>query len=281
MRFLRWLVRTFFVTLAAVTAFLLLAQEKMLYHPRRYPHAPIAAFGGDEHRVKPLTYTTSQGPQVGYYMEPLKGRPGGAKGPIWVAFCGNGSLALEWLHVIGGSASPGDAFLLVDYPGYGACAGRPTPQTIQESADKSLDALAARLGASRAELEPRLNVLGHSLGAANALAFASTHPVSRVVLVAPFSSMRDMAQRSVGWPLCYLLRHNFDNRARMREIAGQPRVPAIEIFAGTHDDLIPFTMGRELASLIPGARFEAIDGAGHNDILEIARDKILDAMRQD
>lgn len=177
------------------------------------------------------------------------------------------------MHLVNGCPGGADGFLLIEYPGYGNCEGHPCSEAIQNSADMALAALATRLGMAAPDLEPRLQTLGHSLGCAAALGFASRHlGVSRVVLLAPFTSMEDMARRTVGWPLCFLLADNYDNRARVREIAARTNPPELEILAGTNDSLIPFTMGRELAGLAPKiARFLPVEGAGHNDILDHTR----------
>src|SRR3712207_8818864 len=42
---------------------------------------------------------------------------------IWVAFPGNGSLALDWLAFVARDPNPANAYLLVDYPGYGRSEG--------------------------------------------------------------------------------------------------------------------------------------------------------------
>ena len=269
MRYLRRLASVLVLVIATPVLLLLAVQDKMIYHPRPYPFQ-VAGSIGPTRRVEPLAYSSSQGSQQCYFVPGHPDPEGRLRGTVWVVFCGNASLALEWLQFVNAFPLEQDSFLLMDYPGFGACAGHPTPETIQESANKALDALALHLGVPVKELELRLNVLGHSLGAASALGFASKHPVSRIVLIAPFSSLQDMARRSVGWPLCLLLLHDFDNRARIREITTGTNVPDIEILAGTRDEVIPFTMGQELASISPRVHFEAVDGAGHNDILTLA-----------
>jgi pimeloyl-ACP methyl ester carboxylesterase len=129
------------------------------------------------------------------------------------------------------------------------------------------------------DLDPRLNVLGHSIGAAAALQFAAHHPVRRVVLAAPFTSLRDMARRTVGCPLCYLLRHNFDNRARLAELAARPQPPSVVIFHGTDDALIPEQMGRSLAGMFPRiVAFHEVEGADHNSVVFAAETQIFAAM---
>ncbi len=123
-------------------------------------------------------------------------------------------------------------------------------------------------------------MLGHSLGAATGLNFAARHPVERIVLIAPFTTMRAMARRSVGWPLCWLLLHNYDNRARLRELAARPHPPRIAIFHGEDDQFIPVAMGRGLAAMFPGMiAFHPVPGAGHASVLD-AWPQISDFMRE-
>jgi alpha-beta hydrolase superfamily lysophospholipase len=114
-----------------------------------------------------------------------------------VAFCGNVSLALDWTTILRGYASETDAFLLVDYPGYGKCAGYATIASMRSSSDAALDALAGGLGTTEAELEPHLCAIGHSLGAAVALDFAARHSVQRVVAVAPFTTLHEERRLSL------------------------------------------------------------------------------------
>lgn len=267
-----------------VAVFLLLAQHRMIYFPRHYEAGTVNTLK----TVESLAYSTSQGRQQSYYVPPRSGTAWQLPSRIWVTFSGNGGLALDWLDFVRAYPAAHEAFLLMDYPGYGSCAGKPSSKTIEESADAALAALASRLGVSVAELEPRLGVLGHSLGAASALGFASAHPVARVVLLAPFTTLRDMARRSVGWPLCYLLLDNFDNRARLQEIARRASPPPVEILSGVEDELIPFAMGEQLAQNCgsnsnPGqgafaVHFQTVASAGHNDIISVGEPQIFAAM---
>jgi len=99
-----------------------------------------------------------------------------------------------------------------------------------------------------------------------------------VVLVAPFTSLKDMARRTVGWPLCHLLLDHYDNRARLLELRTREPMPGIDIFFGGNDDLVPASMGRELAALDSRVRSHEYKGAGHNDVLFSALRRIFDAM---
>jgi pimeloyl-ACP methyl ester carboxylesterase len=248
------------LALLTATAFLLGCQSKLIYFPRPYGSHELRAFrhdGGIE-----LGFTTSQGRQVAFYRPP---RAESASAPVWLFCAGNGSVALEVTNEIAlWDRSAG--WLLVDFPGYGSCAGRPSPSTIRENMLGAVDALAAHLGTTRESLRPRLGASGHSLGAAAALIAADELDLRRVVLMSPFTSMLDLARASVGWPLCHLLRHRYNNRAPLAAVVA--RGADVRLFHGAEDEIIPVAMSRELAAAHPNAvRLVEVPDAHHNDLL--------------
>ena len=121
--------------------------------------------------------------------------------------------------------------------------------------------------------------MGHSLGAAAILLFAADHNPNKIVLVSPFTSLRDMACRMVGKPLCYLAKHNYDNRARLKEVVEKKPVPEIYIIHGSRDEVIPVTMGRELGEEFSAVvQYQEIPNSSHNTIFMLAEDQIFTAM---
>lgn len=266
--------------LLAVIGLLFFGQHGLIYHPQPYGAARVERFG---RRLEALAFRTDQGRQTAFYLPP-RDASRALPEALWVLFAGNGSLALDWEELTVADPDAGRAYLLVDYPGYGGSEGRASAEAMRRAADGALDALAARLGLRDAgEVQrkvPRLGVVGHSLGAAAALDFAIEHPaVSRVVLVAPFTSLRAMARRLAGWPLSWLLRENFDNAARLDALAGRSTPPRVRIFHGDTDTFIPSTMGQFLAETHPRiARFEPVPGAGHDDVVSLAIPRLLAAL---
>src|SRR4051794_8934616 len=168
-------------------------QHSMIYHPRSYDEDYTKALPRDGVEMQ---FATVSGEQVAFYLP----RGNGPHLPkrVWVAFGGNASLALDWTWLIGQDRQPGDAFLLIDYPGYGKSEGYATIATTRAAADGALKELAARLLVSDQQIESRLNVMGHSLGSAVALDFATHHAVQRIVLMSAFTSLRDEAATLVG-----------------------------------------------------------------------------------
>jgi len=245
-------------------------QHSMVYHPRPYGagYAQALPANGEE-----ISYTLPFGKQTAFYIPPRDS--GQSPVRLWVAFCGNGSLALDWTTILAGYPNAHDAFLLVDYPGYGKCQGYATIASMRVSSDAALKTLTKRLALSEEEMESRLCTIGHSLGSAVAIDFGARHRVQRVLAIAPFTTLREEAARVITSPLSYLLIESYDNRAGIAEIRKRNREAKIAIFHGTNDEVIPVVMGRDLAQKFPFIDFFPVEGANHVSVLSEAHDQII------
>jgi uncharacterized protein len=269
-----WSVQLLIVALLLLTPvvlFLYFGQHSMIYHPRPYSlnYARMAGFDGLE-----ISYNVSAGAQTAYFIPARKG----PMRRLWLAFCGNGSLALDWMGLLRQYPRDDEAFLLVDYPGYGKNAGTATIADTRESAEAALHALSIRAGFD--EHAVSLGVLGHSLGAAAAFDFAAHHRVSRIVAIAPFTSLREEAARMVGGLLSRLVVDNYDNRASLKTIFAENPNEQVTIFHGIDDEIIPERMGAQLAREFPRIKFYPVSGADHISVLGLARDQIIACMAQ-
>lgn len=250
---------------------LLGCQSMLIYFPRPYSEGTLArarALG-----VTPVTFQTEEGRQVAHLL-PARDPSVRGGGVLWIITAGNGSLALDYLHdaLCWQEAHPAASFLFLDYPGYGGCQGSPDPESIT----RSIDAAHARLVESHGiDHIGHLGCFGHSLGAAAALIAAERLEADRIVLVSPFTSMADMAEKQLGKWARLILRHHFDNRARMQALSGRKDVEVI-IFHGEVDHLVPARMSQELAQSFPHtiASLHFVPGAGHNDVLAKAPEPI-------
>ena len=237
---------------------LALFQHKLIYHPRSYPtgYQPWKTSS-----LELLRYQTAEGSQTAYYLPPENN----SVQRVWVLFGGNAGLALDWLGLLAQLSSAGVGFLLIDYPGYGACEGSASPETIRLSTREAVQAWKREFGL---ESQPSWATLGHSLGAAAALQFAEDHPVGRIVLLAPFTSLADMVRHLFGGWLVPLLRHPFENRKPLQMVLERNPTPVILIAHGDRDEVVPVEMGRELAALNPKQiEYLEVPDTGHNDIL--------------
>lgn len=246
-----------------------------MYMLNRYDSAYLTRLPKNIHQ---LNYQTSVGSQVAFYIPPRRdfSQP---PAELWVLFGGNGSVALGWLDLIRDFPDSQDGFLLLDYPGFGACQGMPSGQTIRESSDQALLALAGFLHLPPNSFEGRICLLGHSLGCATALQFAPGHHVRRVILLAPFTNMVDIARHIVGWPLCNFVPDHYDNEARLAELERQQPRPEVLIIHGVRDPVIPVGMGRELARLYPRwIEYEELPGGTHQSFFHQDRERVVQAM---
>ena len=210
--------------------------------------------------LPPRTATSAGGRAVG-----RSGGQGdrGAPGLLW--FYGNGENIASIWPVLRDFRPPGAALLAVDYPGYGASAGRATETALYAAADAAYDALARR-----AEVDPeRIFAYGRSLGSAVASHAAAQHRTAGLILESPFTSARDMAREH------YWLLPRFIMRLRLDNVANVQRVHCpVLLFHGTADRLVPPAMGMRVAAAVAGpVEVVLIPGSGHNDTYDLGRDE--------
>lgn len=248
-----------------------------IYHPR--PYMPDDYLGGPEGMVE-LGFRTSQGRQFAWYIPPRPG--GGLPRELWVLFNGNAGTARGWRFFAEDFPGEEAGFLCVEYPSYGKSEGRPSPDAILDASNGALDALAEYLEVEVPGLERRLNVLGHSLGSGTGLRFALDHPVNRIVLVAPFTSLRDMARLFYSWPLPAFLRHHMDNDRMLAKLAARENPPRVSIIHGTEDEVVPVQMGRQLAGMFPEmVTYSEVEKADHEIILDEYRYRVFELMLEE
>jgi uncharacterized protein len=271
----RWSLRLLAVVLLlilALVALIYFRQHAMIYHPRPYDASYTNSFPPDGVEIH---YNLPAGAQTAYFIpgaEPVPKR-------LWLAFCGNGSLALDWMSTLQSYPRNGDAFLLVDYPGYGRNAGYATIDGMRSSVEEALRTLLDHLHLDGDQV--RLCVIGHSLGAAVAFDFAAHHRIERLVAIAPFTSLREEAACVVGGPLSHLLIENYDNRAAITKILRENRGARIAVFHGVDDEVIPVRMGKELSREFPEVEFFPISGGDHVSVLQLGREQIIAWMNQE
>jgi len=152
----------------------------------------------------------------------------------------------------------GVGILFVEYPGYGlAKAGEATEENLYAVADAALLDLQAR-GIGR----ERVVLVGYSLGSGVAAEMALRGRGDRLVLVAPFTSMDDMAQLFLPIvPASFYVRDHFDTLGK----ASRLTLPTVVVH-GDADSLIPVVMGRRVRDAIPGAELAIFAGGEHYDL---------------
>lgn len=158
--------------------------------------------------------------------------------------------------------------LAYDYRGYGRSDGRPSEAGLYQDAEAAFDE-EVRRGIPPA----RIVCFGESLGAAVAIHLATRRPCAAVVVVSPFTSLRDVARRHYG-PLAVLAGDRFDSASRVAKLG----VPVF-VAHGDRDEIVPFELGERLFALAAEPkRFVRLHGAYHNDVFDSATllDEIAD-----
>lgn len=177
--------------------------------------------------------------------------------PILVYFQGNAEEAASFFLW---SPAELSRFTLaaVNYRGYGASTGASTEQTAKADALAVFDALRARYPGAP------IAVMGRSIGSGVAAHVAANRPVSAVVLVTPYDSIRAVGQAAHPLlPVGLLLRQPFD----VTPDAARVTAPTLFLIA-SNDTLIPPARAESLARVWAGPKdFRRID-AGHNSILD-------------
>ncbi|MDA8482690.1 lysophospholipase [Pseudomonas resinovorans] len=222
-----------------VGVLLLVFQRSLIYFPQ-----PRAIGGPDRQLMLPVTDE-----QIVVTVRPL------ASSRALIYFGGNAEDVSRSLPDFA-EAFPDHALYLLHYRGFGDSTGKPTEEAIQHDALALFDKVHA--------LHGDVAVVGRSLGSGVAIRLASQRPVARLVLVTPYNSVLELAQRQFPiYPVRWMLQDKFESWRYAPAITA----PTLLIVAG-QDEVIPRWSSEKLfAQFRSGvARREVIDDAGHNDI---------------
>ncbi|MBD2839231.1 alpha/beta fold hydrolase [Pseudomonas sp. JM0905a] len=222
-----------------VGVLLLVFQRSLIYFPQ-----PRAIGGPDRQLMLPVTDE-----QIVVTVRPL------ASSRALIYFGGNAEDVSRSLPDFA-EAFPDHALYLLHYRGFGDSTGKPTEEAIQHDALALFDKVHA--------LHRDVAVVGRSLGSGVAIRLASQRPVARLVLVTPYNSVLELAQRQFPiYPVRWMLQDKFESWRYAPAITA----PTLLIVAG-QDEVIPRWSSEKLfAQFRSGvARREVIDDAGHNDI---------------
>jgi len=151
------------------------------------------------------------------------------------------------------------AVLASNYRGYGGTPGRPSEAALREDGLAVYDYVVAERGIPDEDIV----VMGRSIGSGVATWIAARRPLRGVILVAPFDSLRAVAERHYPiLPVRWLLRHAFASD----ELAPAIRAPAL-ILAAAQDRIVPVQHAQRLFDLWGGEKkLHVLSGVGHNDI---------------
>lgn len=162
--------------------------------------------------------------------------------------------------------------LALDYRGYGKSEGVPSEDGLYLDADAAYRHLV-----EERHVQPQdIVILGHSLGGVVAIDLASRRECGGLIVESSLTNAREMAPRILGFPLLgYVPRTRFDSLSKITQVH-----TCTLIVHGTRDRLTPFSMGERLFANAPRPKFFfPLQGAGHNDVLDIGAESYLERLR--
>lgn len=172
------------------------------------------------------------------------------------------------LPLLRGLHDLGFAVIGYDYRGYGwSGAGPPSARKAVEDAEAVHRYATADLGIA----PERLIIYGTSVGSGPAVEIAARHPPAALILQSAFTSTFRVVTRVTLLPF-----DRFLNLNRLSEV----RCPIL-IIHGTRDIIVPWSHGRQLFAAAAEPRQALwVEGAGHNDLFEVAGQRYEEALRQ-
>lgn len=203
-----------------------------------------------------------------------------AQSPVVMYFHGNGEIASDYDGIAPLFFDSGASLLVVDYRGYGWSTGTPLTSKLLSDAEAVVTALPTIFAAANVP-DPRLFVMGRSLGSAPAVHVAAKFPerFSGLIIESGFADMPSVMRRLGIQPEQFsLTEQEFAPIGNARKL-GTVTLPLFVIH-GEADTLLPVEHGQALydASVAEYKTILRIPGAGHNDLMLIAMQRYFNAI---
>jgi fermentation-respiration switch protein FrsA (DUF1100 family) len=267
MTVLKWLVALVSIGYLGGLVALYFTQRSFLFPiPQTVRTAPGAAgFPEAEEHV----LTTADDEKVIAWHVPAK--PGH---PVVLYFHGNGDYLAGFFGRFRDLISDGTGIVALSYRGYAGSSGQPSEAGLLQDAAAAYAFTSARYSADR------IVIWGFSLGTGVAVALAAEHPVGKLILEAPYTSIADVAATVFRFvPVRWLIRDPFRSDQRI----GRVTAPLL-IMHGGRDPVIPIGFGVRLFALAREPKqFVRFPEGGHDNLgnygaIETAR-QFIDAAK--
>jgi pimeloyl-ACP methyl ester carboxylesterase len=234
-----------------------LAQDSLIFYRQPLPEARRAEITRRFPAASEVTINAADGAKLhGWLVKPT----GVERAPLVLYYGGNAEEVSHMLEAVGDTVrgdTPGVAWLLVNYRGYGASEGSPSQVSLVADALAQYDYATALPNMD----VQRIFVFGRSLGSGVAVQLAAHRPVRGVILVSPYDSLAAVAKRYYWYlPVDWMLKHRFDSIGA----APQMKQPLL-CFIAERDDVIPPEHAERLFAAWAGPKRRVLlGGAGHN-----------------
>ncbi|MGF1644681.1 MAG: alpha/beta hydrolase [Thiotrichales bacterium] len=222
------------------------SQESFLFFPTRLP---------PEHRFDLASVEEVMLPVDGAVLSALHLRNDAPRGVVFFLHGNAGSLDNWFTGVDFYRGLEWDLFML-DYRGYGKSTGR-----IESEDQLHADVRAAWLHLAPQYPSVPIVLYGRSLGTGLATRLAREVEAELLMLVSPYTSLRELAGEYFPWIPTRLLRYPMPTENWLPEV----RMPVFVVH-GEADEIIPLEHAERLVGLRPDAELLRLPGVGHNDV---------------
>lgn len=257
----------FLVVYVAVLALLYFFQERLMFFPSKLEpnhdfsfDRPFEEINLDVNgtRISGLKFL-AQSRGGGQIYGDANGE-GRAKNGAAIFFHGNAGNLQGWGGYARFFTDLGYDFYLFDYRGYGKSGGEISSQEqLYADADAMMQAVLREYDAGE------VTAVGYSVGSGLAARAALKYGAKRLVLIAPYFSLEELAREKMPFVPKFLIKYKIPTF----EFVGGFGGPVV-IFHGEHDELIGVDNSRRLLKFLkPGDEIYELN-AGHNDILGLS-----------
>lgn len=157
-----------------------------------------------------------------------------------VMYHGNAGTACERGYLLQDLNRSGATVVLVEYAGYAGDRRRPNKALLQQDVQNVISYL-------KEHNYTQIYIMGESIGSALAAYHASLSQPENLLLLAPFTSLADVAAHHYPWlPVRLLLRDNYQPVEYLGLYNG-----SVIIIHGEHDRVVPATFGIQLFDVLP------------------------------
>ncbi len=256
------------VLFAAVFGLVRVFEDRIVYHPVRYPggdwDAAPRAYSREE-----VEFEAEDGVRLHAWYAEAHENPSGV---VLLFFHGNAGNITHRHDNIELLAEAGADVFIVSYRGYGRSEGRPSEAGLYRDAEAAYRELTEHRGVP----PERIIVFGRSLGSAVAADLSARREVAGVILEAPFISAAEMAREMLPvLPVQRVIRSRFKSIRKVEQI----EAPLL-IIHGENDTVVPFAHGERLYEAASEPKeFYPIPGAGHNDTYQVAGEEYFVRLR--
>lgn len=229
-------------------------QTKLIFYPGQLPREFQFKLGKE---TEEIFLKTSDGEEINalFYS--------GSKKEVILYFHGNAGDLSNWQYIAEDFTRLGYNFFIIDYRGYGKSSGTITERGLYADAEAAYQFL---MDEKRFRPDD-LIIYGRSIGTGVAVELASRHAVKGLILEAPYTSLKKLANEKMPFLLPSLfLRFHFDNIGKINSV----KSPVLFIH-GANDTLIPPSHTNKLFDHFSGKKKKVIIPEGsHNDLNEFA-----------